>query len=337
MRGLGSRPGPTAFPELSAHPDGADLLGRWEALLGKAPRLRPWLEQTLDRHRLLLLERAGRGSAVEIEQSLRDQLARWLGEFEALPQFAVSAIATTLEERERPARERGSRNGARGPEREAELPDSAVHSPECAVVDAEMLLSDPAFALAFHCVEVRVRPQLAAALEDAPSLSRVPETAWFGLLHASAKVQPLLTPDVAVALVLRVLSAEWTRLPGACRKAALRLFLANPTDLRGGRADEGLRRLCDSLPAAWGLEPGSLSDFVAAAGRARVALENASQLCTRIGASIARVARGTRRGGFALLQQGSAVPASAAELVELAETARKHAGMKGFRRLAALL
>ena len=70
---------------------------------------------------------------------------------------------------------------------------------------------------------------------------------------------------------------------------------------------------------------------------ARVALENASQLCTRIGASIASAARGTRRGGFALLQQGSAVPASAAELVELAETARKHAGMKGFRRLAALL
>ena len=222
MRALGSKPGLTALPELSARPGGAELLDRWEALLGKAPRLRPGLEQTLGRHRLLLEERA---SPVEIEQTLCDQLARWLCEFEALPQFAVSAIAITLEDRERPAPGPGSDRAAAAGQ-DAGLSDSTVRSPECAVSDMEMLLSDPAFALAFHCVEVRVRPQLAAALADAPSLSRIPRADWFGLLHASAPAHPLLTPDVAVALVLRVLSAEWTRLPGACRKAALRLFQA---------------------------------------------------------------------------------------------------------------
>ena len=317
MRALGSKPGLTALPELSARPGGAELLDRWEALLGKAPRLRPWLEQTLGRHRLLLEERA---SPVEIEQTLCDQLARWLCEFEALPQFAVSAIAITLEDRERPAPGPGSDRAAAAGQ-DAGLSDSTVRSPECA----------------FHCVEVRVRPQLAAALADAPSLSRIPRADWFGLLHASAPAHPLLTPDVAVALVLRVLSAEWTRLPGACRKAALRLFQATPSDLRSRRAEEELQRLCDSLPAAWGLLPQSLSDFVATAARARVALEDASGLCTRIGASVARAGRGVRRGGFALLQQNAERPASPAEIAELGETSRKHAEMSGFRRLLALL
>ena len=127
----------TALPELSARPGGAELLDRWEALLGKAPRLRPWLEQTLGRHRLLLEERA---SPVEIEQTLCDQLARWLCEFEALPQFAVSAIAITLEDRERPAPGPGSDRAAAAGQ-DAGLSDSTVRSPECAVSDMEIFKS----------------------------------------------------------------------------------------------------------------------------------------------------------------------------------------------------
>ena len=50
-----------------------------------------------------------------------------------------------------------------------------------------------AFALAFHCIEVRLRP----ALQQPP-----PASVWFGLLHASLAPQPLLTPQVAVGLVL---------------------------------------------------------------------------------------------------------------------------------------
>src|SRR5207248_2856500 len=79
--------------------------------------------------------------------------------------------------------------------------------------EMEALLSDPAFALAFHCVETRLRPRLALALGAAPRVSQVPEAAWFGLLHSSAPPCPLLTPAVAVALALRMLSPEWMTLP----------------------------------------------------------------------------------------------------------------------------
>src|SRR5437016_3328277 len=93
------------FPD-PAHSDGrgAELAARWEALLAKVPRLRPWLEQMLGWQRRLLEERG----AGEVERQLWAQLARWLHDLEALPQFAVSAIATTLAE---PDKERAPPRG----------------------------------------------------------------------------------------------------------------------------------------------------------------------------------------------------------------------------------
>src|SRR5205814_4842164 len=123
------------------------------------------------------------------------------------------------------------------------------------------------FALAFHCVDVRVRPQLASTVAEAPELARIPEAVWFGLLHASARPTALLTADVAVSLVLRVLGSAWTNLPSSSRTAALRLFGASAADVRapGGAA----RQLCDALPPGWGLSPAALPAFVAASARAR--------------------------------------------------------------------
>src|SRR5437667_138333 len=117
------------WPEPSGTPDGTELVDRWEALLGKAPRLRPWVDQML----------------------------------------------------------------------------------------------------AWHCVDACLRPQLVTSGE----LSRIPQTDWFALLHATARPQPVLTAQVAITLVLHVLSPAWARNPAACRHAALRLFLARPEDLRG--------------------------------------------------------------------------------------------------------
>src|SRR5205814_3422099 len=121
-------------------------------------------------------------------------------------------------------------------------PMPVADSPEKAVGEIETLLRDPAFALAFHCVEARVRPALDTAC--------VPEAIWFGLLHAGARPQPLLTPAVAVMLVLRVLGNAWSALPGAARKAAIRLFQATAADFR---AAGQLQRLCESLPPEWRL------------------------------------------------------------------------------------
>ena len=84
------------WPELSASPGGPELVHRWEALLDKAPRLSPWLDQMLGRHRLRLQESGA--AAFEIERTLWHELAQWLADFEALPGFAVSAIAVTLED-----------------------------------------------------------------------------------------------------------------------------------------------------------------------------------------------------------------------------------------------
>jgi hypothetical protein len=316
--------------------DSAELLHRWESLLDKAPRLRPWLEQELGRHRLLLEERV---SHSQIEEMLWEELAHWLTQFEALPQFAVCAIATTLEEDGREGvavRRTVQAGGGEQDAPEADSLDSLVGSPERAVSEMEMLLSDPAFALAFHCVEVRLRPRLAAALEDAPALSRVPEAAWFGLLHASAPSNPLLTAEVAVTLLLRVSSADWSRLPARARKAALRLFQASSSDVRGHRGEEALRKLCDSLPLEWHVLPASLPDFVAVSRRARVALADASALCNRIASSVTCGGRGPPRGGLALLRGNDAPPATPEELGNVAETARKYARIAGFRRLLAL-
>ena len=319
------RPG---FPEPSACPDGAEILERWELLLRRVPRLRPWVGEMLGQQRVLLVARLEGQPPLVIERTLWQELARWLREFEALPQFAVSAIATTLQDEEREARVPAGAEEARP------VADAASHSPERAVGEMEALLSDAAFALAFHCVEVRLRPRLASAVEAAPCISRVPESAWFGLLHSSAPACPLLTPDVAVALVLRVLSAEWMTLPAEARRAALRLFGAHPSEVRGSAQ---LDRLCRSLPPAWSLLPESAPDFVAASTQARLALRDAWRLCNRIATSVTSGKRGPLRGGFALIEVDGAAPAGPEELEELSETARKYVGMAGFRRLLALL
>ncbi len=293
------------FPDLSACPDAA-LVQRWTAMLGKAPRLRPWLEEMVQRRRALL-QQNGHGS---VEEALWLDLSRWLRQFEALPHFAVTAIAVTMEEPEQ-----------RKAEPRATLTTQA-DSPERAATEVESLSSDPAFALAFHCVEARLRPALPAG--------RIPQTAWFGMLHASAAPQPLLTPEVAVGLVLRVSSAEWERLPSAQRRSALRLFDAAPSDLR---AVEVVRDLCALLPLAWEISAESAAGFVGDAARARAALADACGLCARLAAA----ARPTRRGGLSVLHLSGAPVASAEDLAGLLETARKFAQMAGFRRLLALL
>lgn len=294
------------FPDLAAAPDGCgDLLARWAAVLDRAPRLRPWLSGMIAQRRALLCESAADVAAANVERALWADLERWVVQFEALPPFAVSAIATTLQEG-RPARQ----------EPEGEPPSAGTaESPERALRDLESLLGDPVFALAFHCVEARVRPAL-------PDL--VPDWAWFGLLHASAAPQPLLTPDVAVTLVLRVRSGEWPRLPAARRDAALRLFHASAADLRATAAVERLRAL---LP--W---PVDAAAFVAAAGPVRAALGEACDLCGRIAAAVK-----TRRGSFSVLQAVSAATATPHELAELSATASRYAQMHGFHRLLSLL
>jgi hypothetical protein len=335
MRRLSPKSALAAFPELLAGADAADLVERWEAVLAKAPRLRGYLEHELGRHRLQLQQRTA--SEADLERTLCECLSRWLTEFEALPQFAVSAIATTIEEdgivaarpgRSAPAHPRGRAEDS------ADLPDPVVRSPETAVADAEALLGDPVFALAFHCVDVRVRPQLASAAAAAPELARVPEAVWFGLLHASARPSPLLTADVAVSLVLRVLGSGWTNLPASTRTAALRLFGASAPDVRSPSG--AARQLCDALPSAWGLSPAALPAFVAASARARAAASDAAALCRRIAASVASAGR-RGRGGLGLLHEDGAAKAAPEDLSELEQNARKHPRIAGFRRLLALL
>jgi hypothetical protein len=275
-----------------------DVAQRWESLLERVPALRPWLAQMVRQRRAQL-----DGS----EEELQQEMVRWLAEFEQLPPFAVTAIATTLQD-DAPALP---------PPRAREAP--RTDAPDLALDELETLLADPAFALAFHCVEVRVRP----ALRPAPE--RVPETAWFGLLHASARPQPLLTAEVAVALVLRVLGRDFARTPANPRRSALRLFHASAADLRGD-----LSRLCASMPREWALAPPDLPAFVAAAARARVALAEAADLCARFVRSAC--ARGPLTGGLSLLVPAE-LPASAAELAELGRTAWKYGQIRGFRPL----
>jgi hypothetical protein len=294
------------FPDPAAAPDGcADLLARWAAVLDRAPRLRPWLSGMIEQRRAILCESAVETAAANVERALWTDLERWVVQFEALPGFAVSAIATTLQEAKPPRAE---------PETEPPATGTA-DSPERALGDLESLLGDPVFALAFHCVEARVRPAISAL---------VPDWAWFGLLHASAAPQPLLTPDVAVMLVLRVRSGEWPRLPAPARVAALRLFHASAADLRAAAAIERLRA---QLP--W---PVDAAAFVAAAGRVRAALGEACELCARIAAAVKK-----RRGSFSVLQAFPAAPATPEELAELSRTASKYADMHGFDRLLSLL
>jgi hypothetical protein len=280
------------------------LQERWESLLGKTPRLGPWLDETLRSRRVQL---SGRVAFVEIERVLWTELSRWLTDFEALPPFAVAAIATTLEEkRELPAPR-------------TERVEFVVESPERTATELEALTADPAFALAFHCVEARIRPWLTPLL---------PESAWLGLLHASAPLDPQLTPATAVALVLRLSSASWQEQPPEARRAALRLFHLAPADLRASPAQ--LQRLCASLP--WKLEVASLPDVVGTSARLRKALPSAGSLCASL---VARLSK--RPGGLSLLQQEGTTPADDAEVAELRETARRHTRMAGFDRLMRLV
>jgi hypothetical protein len=295
------------WPEPSANPCGSEVVHRWEALLSKSPRLRPCIDGLLGRHRLRL-QQTGKGRG-EVEQTLWLELSRWLPDFEALPEFAVSAIAVTLEDD-------ALRESDAHPFEELELP--GLVSPEHAFGELETLLSDAAFALAFHCVDARLRPQLAA-----PELARVPEADWFGLLHAGARPQPVLTARVAVTLVLRVLSPGWSRHPARSRTAALRLFLARPEDVGGD-----LARLREALPPAWALSPEQAPAFVAAAVRARAALDDASGLCARFVAAARK-----RPGGLALLAAEGALPAAPEELAALFRNVRKYGHMGGFRQL----
>jgi hypothetical protein len=301
------------WPEPSASACGAEVVRRWESILDKAPRLGPWLDQMLGRQRMHL-QQSGIAQ-LEVERSLWQDLRRWLADFEALPQFAVSAIAVTLEDEVLHQVDPAPPDAAAG---------AAESSPERAVADLGMLLLDPAFALAFHCVDVRLRSRLSARPSE---LAPVPESHWFALLHASARLRPALSAEVAIALVLHVLSPGWASVPTASRQAALRLFLARPEDLR---AD--VRGLCGALPRDWGLGPSELPLFVAAAHEARVALAEAVKLC-------ARLVAGTRDrpGGLALLADGSAAPPSPEEVAELFRNFRKYGHLGGFRRLVALL
>ena len=299
------------WPEPGGSAGAPELAGRWQALLEKAPRLRPWVDRMLFRRRMDLQ----RGGAVpaEVEQALWKELSTWLCQFEGLPDFAVSAIAVTLED-----------------EAQHEVPaldpwpgEAPGRSPEQALLEHEALLSDAAFALAFHCVDACVRPRLPNSL----GLSRIPEPDWFGLLHAAARPQPALTADVAIALVLHVLSPGWGRLASGCRQAALRLFLTDPRDVRGD-----LERLCLALPAHWELVPAHLALFAGAAAHARAAAAEASGLCARFVSAVRH-----RPGGLALLADGSAPKASPEEIAALMRNARKYGQMAGFRKLAGLL
>ena len=153
-------PEPT-WPEASGSAGAPDVAGRWEALLDRAPRLRPWVDQMLGRRRLRL-QQSGVGQ-LEVERTLWHELSRWLQQFEELPEFAVSAIAVTLEDEA--LHEVDPDAGA------ASEPSSAA-SPEQAVLELETLLSDATFALAFHCVDACVRPRLPASDEDSPACPR---------------------------------------------------------------------------------------------------------------------------------------------------------------------
>jgi hypothetical protein len=319
-----------AFPEAS--PDTAVVQDRWESLLGKTPRLRPWLSQMLQRRRTVLAERLGSDAGEEIDRLLWHELGRWLRDFEALPNYAVSAIALDLSDEPAPK----AADCPRAPEPAAGPDDRAeARSPESAACELEALVADPAFALAFHCIEARVRPRLESATKDRPSLARIPESAWLGLLHASVPADPKLTARVAISLVLRMLSPGWAAQPAAARKAALRLFHIGPLDARSGT--DSLRA---ALPKGWDLPSQAVPDFVAAANLARKGLSEANALCarlvSRIGATCRRTGKG-RPGGLGLLQEDGTGTASDAEVREVGETARKYAQMTGFGPLLQIL
>jgi hypothetical protein len=278
---------------------------RRAALLERAP----WLEP--------LLDRALRGD--RLDPALGLQLERILEQFEELPDYALSAIATLLRDEERAPK-------PVLPEREERSESSSTEG----LLDRRQALQrDPAFALAVHCVGARLGPALAAIAAN-PLLARVPEDAWLGLLHAGARAGgPLLTPSVSVLLVLRVSSPNHCLLPQAARAAALRLFGAKASDLRAERI---VARLCADLPASWAIDARAAIEFVAAAGQLRQGLADSISLCARL-ANSARA----RTGGLAALEQLGTESASPAELAEVRATALAPARAKDFASLLHVL
>lgn len=282
-------------------PDDA-LLARWESLLGKAPRLSSWLDETLRGRRAELLQEFASG---EVERVLWTEMSRWLNDFEALPPFAISAIATTIEEKREPH-----------PIRLEKPAEITIESPESALTELEALADDPAFALAHHCVEARIRPHLHPLL---------PDSAWCGLLHASAQANAQLSAATAIGLVLRVSSRSWQAQPAEVRRAALRLFQATAADLK---ASETLRKLCTPL----NFEPGRLPELVAASQRLRKAAGEAASLCAGL---VARLSK--RPGGLSLLGRDGDARATDAEVAELRDRARRQTRMAGYGRLLRLI
>lgn len=314
-----------AFPREC--PDDA-LLARWESLLGKAPRLSTWLDETLRGRRAELSQEFASG---EVERVLWTEMSRWLNDFEALPSFAISAIAVTIAEQREPLTIKL--------EKPAEI---TLDSPESALTELEALAADPAFALAHHCVEVRIRPHLPPLL---------PESAWFGLLHASAQANPQLSAATAVGLVLRVSSRSWQAQPSEVRRAAMRLFQVTPAELKSSenlakaaaKTSESFRakssemfaktsdtfgRLCATLD----VDPARLFELVAASQRLRKASAEAAGLCAGL---VGRLSK--RPGGLSLLGQDDGEKATDAEVAELREHARRQTRMAGYGRLLRLL
>ena len=155
----------------------------------------------------------------------------------------------------------------------------------------------------------------------------MPEADWFALLHASARPQPALSAEVAVALVLHALSPGWARHPAACRHAALRLFLADGGDLRGD-----LQRLCAALPAGWG--PADRAP--ARVRRRRQSRPAGVRRCFGALRKVRFLSQGAP-GGLALLGGRPAGPASPEEVGALFRNAGKYGGIGGFRKLLSLL
>jgi hypothetical protein len=301
------------WPE--AGPEHAAVFDAWEALLARTPRLRPVLHQMVGRHRMRLQQSGA--PHLEVERTLWRELSRWLRDFEVLPEFAVSAIAVTLEDET-------VHQVAAGDE---PVIAAAAPSPEHALADLETLVGDPAFALALHCIDVNVRPTLSDCVAATPRLASIPESDWFALLHASARPQATLTAQSAVALVLHVLGERWSLQSVTCRHTALRLFVASPADVGGD-----LDRIAAALPPTWRFTRSDLPGFVAAAGRLRAAFADASRLCGRFVAAVRE-----RPGGLALLSPAPGDVATPAEMAALFRNTRKFGHIGGFRKLLGLL
>ena len=300
------------FPDPALGGARAEAVARgWEALLARSPRLRPWVAEVLATERRLL-------SAEEsetVDAQLWGKLERWLHAFDALPPFATSAIATTLGEDDDGGPGETNRILAAARAEIRFVPSD----PESALQGQQTLLEDPAFALAAFCVEARIVPVLPAG---------VPQGVAFGLIRAAASQEATLTARTAILLVLRCRGEAFSALDTPARHAALRLFGALPSDLKGATD------LALLLPAGWGT---TAATFVEAAGRARLGFDEACGLCSRLANGALRAAPERSLGGLAHLFDAAAAAPSAEEVREIARAASNHPPSSGLRRVASLL